>query len=137
MKKLEIKKLSIEERIVESGLFSFDDGYLGSTGHGSCYYDNSLKNISCIKDENDLECLVLNEEFGGDIFDEDEFDQLLKELVAGSILYELKEKGYVNSYSDEDTEEMFFLTKEGKEQLKDDNTQSRSNNLLKDLDDSL
>ena len=78
----------------------------------------------------------LDEEFD-DIFDEDEFDQLLKELVTGSILYELKEKGYVNSYSDEDTEEMFFLTKEGKEQLKDDNTQSRSNNLLKDLDDSL
>ena len=49
MAKLEIKKLSIEERIVESGLFSFDDGYLGSTGHGSCYYGNSLKNISCIK----------------------------------------------------------------------------------------
>ena len=72
MKKEEIKNLSIEERIVESGLFYFDDGYLGSTGHGSCYYSNNLENIIFIKDENNLECLVLNEEFGGDIFDEDE-----------------------------------------------------------------
>jgi len=72
MKKENILDLSIEERIVESGLFYFDDGYLGSTGHGACYYRNNLENIICIKDENNLECLVLNEEFGGDIFDEDE-----------------------------------------------------------------
>jgi DNA-binding MarR family transcriptional regulator len=72
-----------------------------------------------------------------ELFTEDEFDQLLKELVAGSILYELKDKGYVNSYQDEDTEEMFFLTEEGKKYIKEDKTQSRSNNILKDLDDSL
>jgi hypothetical protein len=54
-----------------------------------------------------------------DLFSEDEFEQLLKELVAGSILYELKDKGLINSYEDENTEETFFLTEEGKEQLKD------------------
>jgi hypothetical protein len=70
--KNEIKNLNIEERIIKSGLFSFDDGYLGSTGHGACYYDNNIENINKIKSENDLESIVLNEEYGGDIFDEDE-----------------------------------------------------------------
>jgi hypothetical protein len=54
----------------------------------------------------------------GELFTEDEFDQLLKELVAGSILYELKQKGLVDSYEDDTTEEMFFLTEKGKETLK-------------------
>ena len=68
----EMKNLSIEERIVESELFYFDDGYLGSTGHGVCYYDNNVERIEEIKSEDNLMCLVLDEEFGGDIFDEDE-----------------------------------------------------------------
>ena len=54
-----------------------------------------------------------------DMFTEEEFGQLLKEIVAGSVLYELKEKGYVNSYGDENVEEMFFLTEEGKKYMKD------------------
>ena len=59
----EIKNLSIEETIVESGLFYFDDGYLGSTGHGASYYEgNSVEEINKIKDENDLNSLILNEE---------------------------------------------------------------------------
>jgi hypothetical protein len=67
-----IKDLSVEERIVESGLFYFDDGYLGSTGHGACYYDNNKDNINEIKDENDLMDIILDEVFGDNIFDEDE-----------------------------------------------------------------
>ncbi len=55
-----------------------------------------------------------------ELFTEDEFDQLLKELVAGSILYELKQKGLVDSYEDDVTEEMFFLTEEGKKLLKNE-----------------
>ena len=59
----EIKNLSIEETIVESDLFCFDDGYLGSTGHGASYYEgNSVEEINKIKDENDLNSLILNEE---------------------------------------------------------------------------
>lgn len=53
-----------------------------------------------------------------EIFTEDEFTKLLQELVAGSLLYELKQKGLVNSYEDENTEEMFFLTDEGKKFMK-------------------
>jgi DNA-binding PadR family transcriptional regulator len=42
----------------------------------------------------------------------------LKDIIAGSILYQLKEKGYVNSYEDENTDEVFFLTEEGREYVK-------------------
>ena len=42
----------------------------------------------------------------------------LKEIIAGTLLNELKNKGLVNSYEDDDTEETFFLTDEGKEHLK-------------------
>ena len=67
------KKLSIEERIVESGLFSFEDGYLGSTNHGvGYYYDWDSEKINEIKSESNLRSLVLDEEYGGEIFDEDE-----------------------------------------------------------------
>lgn len=48
-------------------------------------------------------------------WDEDQFDFILKKIVTGSIMYELKEDGILESYEDEDTEETFFLTKKGKE----------------------
>lgn len=53
-----------------------------------------------------------------EIFTDEEFGIMLKEIVAGSILEELKKKGLVGSYDDEDTEEIFFLTEEGKEYVK-------------------
>jgi len=37
------------------------------------------------------------------LFTEEEFEVILKELIAGSVLYELKQKGYVESYEDETT----------------------------------
>jgi hypothetical protein len=58
----------------------------------------------------------LNEDFE-ELFTEEEFDQLLRELVAGSILYEMKDKGLVNSIEDMNDEEIFFLTEEGKAYL--------------------
>lgn len=54
-----------------------------------------------------------------ELFTEDEFTKLLQELVAGSILYELKLKGYINSYEDDKTGETFFMTEDGKKLLKD------------------
>jgi hypothetical protein len=71
-----------------------------------------------------------------ELFGEDEFDTLLKELVAGSILFELKGKGYIDSYEDEDTEEMFFLTDEGKKHVKNTNPEDElgdDDKILKDL----
>jgi len=71
-----------------------------------------------------------------ELFGEEEFDILLKELVAGSILFELKEKGFVDSYEDENTEEMFFLTNEGKKYVKNTNSKDElgdDGKILKDL----
>jgi hypothetical protein len=71
-----------------------------------------------------------------ELFGEDEFDTLLKQLVAGSILFELKEKGFVDSYEDDNTEEMFFLTDEGKKHVKNTNLGdelSDDDKILKDL----
>jgi len=78
---------------------------------------------------------LLNDD-DSELFTEDEFDKLLKELVAGSILFELKEKGFVDSYEDEDTEEMFFLTDEGKKFVKNTNPDEETGDegkILKDL----
>lgn len=65
---------------------------------------------------------LMGEEFINDeLFSEEEFTKLLQELVAGSLLYDLKEGGYLNSYEDEQTEELFFLTEKGKKFLEDKN----------------
>lgn len=54
----------------------------------------------------------------GPNFTDVEFEQILREIIAGSILYQLKNKGLVNSYEDDNTEEIFFLTEKGKELMK-------------------
>ena len=71
-----------------------------------------------------------------ELFGEDEFAKLLQELVAGSVLYELKEKGYINSYEDNETEETFFLTENGKKFLKNikpDDDSDNDGKILKDM----
>jgi hypothetical protein len=56
----------------------------------------------------------LNGQFDIEIFSEDEMEKFLREIVAGSILMELQEKGIVDSIEDENNEERFFLTDLGK-----------------------
>ncbi len=58
----------------------------------------------------------LDEENG--IFSEDEFDKLLKEIAAEDVLRSLQKRGLINSYEDENTEEIFFLTEKGREEMK-------------------
>jgi hypothetical protein len=51
-------------------------------------------------------------------------------------LFELKEKGFVDSYEDDNTEEMFFLTDEGKKFVKESNIDENSgenDKILRDL----
>lgn len=55
-----------------------------------------------------------------ELFEEEEFETMIREIIAGTVLYELKDKGLVDSYQDDTTEEMFFLTEEGKKHLKND-----------------
>jgi hypothetical protein len=64
-----------------------------------------------------IDGLLENEE--DELFSEDEFTKILREIVAGTILYDLKEKGLINSYEDDSTEETFFLTEEGKKLIRD------------------
>ena len=67
---MEIKKLSINERVECSNLTYFDDGYLGSTNHGVSYYHGWSNNeINNIKDGNDLCSLLLDKDFGCDNMD--------------------------------------------------------------------
>jgi len=58
-----------------------------------------------------------------ELFTEDEFTKLLQKIVAGSLLSELKERGLVSSYEDDDTEETFFLTEEGKQLIRKSDNQ--------------
>lgn len=75
---------------------------------------------------NDFLCQKLTEKFiNGElnldegVFTEEEFDEILRYIIAGSILNKLKNSGYLNSYEDENTEEVFFITDLGKEYLEE------------------
>lgn len=51
------------------------------------------------------------------IFEERQFESLLKQILAGSVVNDLIKKGLVNSVENESSEEVFFLTKKGKKFL--------------------
>lgn len=57
----------------------------------------------------------LDEDSIENLFNEEDMEQFLKEIVAGSLLYELQSKGIIDSIEDENNEERFFLTEKGKE----------------------
>jgi|694.fasta_scaffold128977_3 hypothetical protein len=50
-------------------------------------------------------------------FSEEEFDTILKEIIAEDVLRSLQKNGLIDSYEDDETEEMFFLTDLGKNQV--------------------
>jgi predicted transcriptional regulator len=86
------------------------------------FKDYEIKNLTFAKKR--IMDILTDKFINGTLFDEEndlftdlEFDQLLKGLISGSILYDLKEKGLVDSYEDENTEEVFFLTEEGKKHM--------------------
>jgi hypothetical protein len=77
--------MAIELKIVESGLFDFSDGYLGSTNHCvNYYYGYDENNINEIIDENDLKNLKLNwsgfEEWFNDCYDGFE---IIEDIING------------------------------------------------------
>lgn len=86
----------------------FSDYDLNNTEFAKTYLLDKLTE-KFISGEYDME----EDEF----FEEEEFETVLKEIVAGSILYDLKKSGFVESYGDEITEEIFFLTEKGKDLL--------------------
>lgn len=56
-----------------------------------------------------------------DIFTEDEYLSMFGEIMAATTLIDLKKKGFVESYEDENTPETFFLTEKGKNLFLDKN----------------
>ena len=98
--------------IIDSLQDFFEDYEIESLDFAKTYMYNKLTEkfiLGELEDEN-LDNLFL--------FTEEEFEQMLKEMITGSILYELKDKGLIDSYEDDTTEEVFFLTKKGKKMLK-------------------
>lgn len=65
---------------------------------------------------------ILNEDIDT-LFSEDEFDFCLKNIVIGTYMEELKKKGMVNSITNENELEQFFITEKGKKYLKDNTNQ--------------
>ena len=87
-----------------------------------------LKTISFFEDYNITDLEPAREKFAeeltrkfldGDLeeplFTDEEWTQILKEIVTLDTLNSLKEKGLISSYSDDTTEEIFFLTEMGKQ----------------------
>lgn len=93
--------------LIESGFFNDYEIY---------DYTFARNHILDLLTEKYINGLLEDEE--GELFTEDEFTKILQQIVAGTLLYELKEKGLINSYEDDNTEETFFLTEEGKKLLK-------------------
>ena len=50
-----------------------------------------------------------------EMISEDEIGVYMREIIAGTILTELQEKGMVDSIEIENNQELFFLTKQGKD----------------------
>lgn len=77
--------------------------------------DYARKRISDELTRKFLENGLDNEDEG--YFTEDEFDTILKEIIAEDVLRSLQKNGLIDSYEDDETEEMFFLTDLGKNQV--------------------
>jgi hypothetical protein len=72
------------------------------------YATNHILEILSTKDESTLN--DTNEE----LFTENEFNDMLNTIIVGSHISELKELGFMDSYNDENNDEIFFITEEGK-----------------------
>jgi hypothetical protein len=101
--------LAKTKEIIEilSDINFFKDHEIDKTDFAEQYFNNKL-----------TEKFISGEINEDGLFSEDEMESFLKEIIAGSILHQLKEKGYVNSYEDDNTDEVFFLTEEGREYIK-------------------
>jgi hypothetical protein len=49
------------------------------------------------------------------VWEEEEFEEILKVSIVATTLKNMKETGLINSFEDEDGEETYFLTEKGKQ----------------------
>lgn len=96
------------EKIIESFNESgfFDDYEIEDEGYAMDYFCDKLTQKFILG--------ALNEDLSESIFTEDEMKQYLKEIIAGSYLTELQNMGILDSITDVNDEERFFLTDLGK-----------------------
>jgi hypothetical protein len=99
----------------------FKEYQIESTEYAELYFKNLLTEKFILGQ------LDITDDVDLEIFTDTEFGEILNRIISGSVLYELKAKGLVNSYEDEDTEETFFLTSKGKKYIEDEFKDSSSN----------
>jgi len=83
------------------------------------FQEENITNMNIVRE---FFCDRLTEKFLNDfdlnekpLFHENEMVEYLHQIMILSTLDSLKEKGLIESYEDENTEAVYFLTKEGKE----------------------
>lgn len=107
------------EKVVIAGNRIFD--YL--TKEDEIFMEFSEKEIEVAKEIffDHLTEKFLNDEFDDDkpIYSEDELDEILNQILVNNVLTGMEEDGLLNSYEDENTEKIFFLTDKGKEIAKE------------------
>jgi predicted transcriptional regulator len=110
------------KKIYQPNIIEIANMYIESLESDGFFNEYEIKSTEFARD---MFCDHLTDKFilgefendNDDFFTDEEFEKILKMIVAGSILYEMKENGWVESYEDEDTEEVFFLTEKGKKEL--------------------
>lgn len=94
------------------------DSIIEGLEESNFFGENSINNTYARKKFTELlmDQYVSDPSLSGDEFfwTEDEFEIILQKIIVGSIIYELKDDGILNSYEDDNTEETFFLTEKGK-----------------------
>ena len=70
-------------------------------------------------------CDSLTEKFiSGDLndgsanYDDNEFEKIMNLMIVSCLLEGIKHKGYIDSFPDENGEEMYFTTEKGKQYMK-------------------
>lgn len=110
-------------KIFQPQVIEYSEEIISTLTESGFFEEHEIENLDFTKS---FLCEKLTEKFistGLDrevgFFTEDEFDDILRNIIAGSVLYSLKDKGYINSYEDDNTEELFFLTEEGKKYMEE------------------
>lgn len=70
-----------------------------------------------LSDELTQQFITSELDYENGFFTEEEYEKILKEVIAEDTLRSLQKNGLIDSYEDDKTEEVFFLTELGKKEL--------------------
>lgn len=91
--------------------------HIGVLESSNFFVDYEIKNIDLVEErlcDELTQKFIEGETIDDFCFTDEEYGRILKEIITKDVFYSLKDKGILNSYSDENTEEVFFLTSNGK-----------------------